>query len=356
MANPVCIKEIQLKNFRCFENVTFSLDAPIVFIEGSNGSGKTSLLEAVHYLCYMRSFRTHIPQDLVHFGNDTFFLGAVLDTDLLTVGSRGTKKQVRINKKPITSYKELRTLCKVITVTQDDADIVTGSPEKRRLFLDHALVLHDDQLTETMRLFRRILETRNAFLLQGGTQDEFEIWTYKLWETSRKIQQARTDFLECIVKKGRTIKEFFLDSHTFSITYQTKHLLLTENYETFFKNSQKLFEKERYFKRSCFGAHLDDIEIIFNDKPARMFSSRGQQKLLTLFLKIAQILSLTALHGPVIFLIDDFLSDFDTPTLSRILQTCLTLQAQIIFTSPLSSGPEQMALAELNCPFLKISI
>ena len=356
MANTVCIKEIQLKNFRCFENVTFSLDAPVVFIEGSNGSGKTSLLEAIHYLCYMRSFRTHIPQDLVHFGTDTFFLGAMLDNDHLTIGLRGTKRQVKINKKVITSYKELRTLCKVITVTQDDADIVTGSPEKRRLFLDHALILHDDQLIETMKLFRRILETRNAFLFQGGTQDEFEIWTYKLWETSRKIQQARTDFLKLIVEQGKTIKGFFLDSHTFSITYQTKHLLLSESYETFFKNSQKLFEKERYFKRSCFGAHLDDIEILFNDKPARMFSSRGQQKLLTLFLKIAQVLSLTSLYGPVIFLIDDFLSDFDTPTLFRILQNCLILPVQIIFTSPLSSGPEQMALSNLNTSFLKISI
>ncbi len=327
-----------------------------MLIEGLNGSGKTSLLEAIHYLCYVRSFRTHIPHDLVSFGNETFFIAATLQNDLVTIGSTGTKRQVKINQKPITSYTQLRSVCRVVTVTQEDIDIVKSSPEKRRSFLDHALVLHNPELTESMKTFRHILDTRNAFLLRGGTEDEFAIWTEKLWESSCVIQKARREFLTTMLEHAQKLEGYFLPSHTFSISYHAKQEQKFESYQQFQVQSQKLFEKEKYLRRSLFGAHLDDIEILFNGKPARLFSSRGQQKLLILFLKIAQVATLKSMHGSTIFLIDDFLSDFDNATLLRIVKTCLFLQVQLIFTTPLSSGPEHTALKEIGCDFLKISI
>jgi DNA replication and repair protein RecF len=354
--NATCIKSLSLKNFRCFTNTSFSFDAPVVLIEGLNGSGKTSLLEAIHYLCYVRSFRTHIPQDLVSFGSETFFIAATLQNDQVTIGSTGTKRQVKINQKPITSYTQLRSVCRVVTVTQEDIDIVKSSPEKRRSFLDHALVLHNPELAENMKMFRHILDTRNAFLVRGGTEDEFDIWTEKLWLISRSIQKERGAFLTTILEHAKKLEHYFLPSHTCSIVYQAKQDQKWETYEQFYAQSQKLFERERYLRRSLFGAHLDDIEILFNGKPARLFSSRGQQKLLTLFLKIAQVATLKSIHGPTIFLIDDFLSDFDNATLLRIIKTCLLLEVQLIFTTPLSSGPEHTALKEIGCDFLKISI
>ena len=260
-----------------------------MLIEGLNGSGKTSLLEAIHYLCYVRSFRTHIPHDLVSFGNETFFIAATLQDDHVTIGSTGTKRQVKINQKPITSYTQLRSVCRVVTVTQEDIDIVKSSPEKRRSFLDHALALHNPELTESMKTFRHILDTRNAFLIRGGMKDEFDIWTEKLWDSSRVIQKARCEFLATMLEHAQKLEGYFLPSQTFSIIYQPKREQKGESYQQFYAQSQKLFERERYLRRSLFGAHLDDIEILFNSKPARLFSSRCQQKLLTLFLKIVLV-------------------------------------------------------------------
>lgn len=327
-----------------------------MLIEGLNGSGKTSLLEAIHYLCYVRSFRTHIPHDLVTFGNETFFIAATLQNDEVTIGSTGTKRQIKINQKPITSYSQLRSVCRVVTVTQEDIDIVKSFPEKRRNFLDHALVLHNPEIAENMKNFRHILDTRNAFLLKEGSKEEFDIWTEKLWESSQRIQHARRDFLSLLLEHAKKLENYFLPSQTFSITYSTKQEKSFDLYSEFYEQSQRLFEKERHLRRSLFGAHLDDLEIIFNGKPARLFSSRGQQKLLTLFLKIAQVATLKSVHGSPIFLIDDFLSDFDNATLLRIIKTCLLLQVQLIFTTPLSLGPEHTALKEADCSFIKISI
>ena len=65
---------VQLKDFRCFGQKTIDLNSPIVLICGSNGSGKTSLLEAVYYGCYLRSFRTHLSRDLIALEKDSFFI------------------------------------------------------------------------------------------------------------------------------------------------------------------------------------------------------------------------------------------------------------------------------------------
>lgn len=354
----ICIQAVSLKNFRCFTNATFSLNAPVILIEGANGSGKTSLLEAIHYLCYVRSFRTHSPHDLVAFEKDTFFIAATLQEDELTIGVTGSKRQVKINKKPITSYTQLRAVCRVVTVTQEDLGIVQASPERRRSFLDHALVLHFPEHTELMKTFRQTLDLRNAFLLRGAnsTEDEFAIWTQKLWEISHQVQEARKKYLKLLLHEGAKLSGYFLDSQAFSITYLTKQKTNFTTYQEFSHASLALFERECFMRRSLFGAHLDELEIIFGGKPARVFSSRGQQKLLALFLKIAQVAALKKDHGPVIFLIDDFLSDFDNPTLLRILEVSLNLQVQLVFTTPLSSGPEHTALTQINCTPLKISI
>ena len=68
------LTHITLNNFRCFDKASFDLDAPIVLIHGSNGTGKSSLLEALHYLCYLRSFRAHSSRELMRFGEDDFFI------------------------------------------------------------------------------------------------------------------------------------------------------------------------------------------------------------------------------------------------------------------------------------------
>lgn len=364
------LKELNLKNFRCFTQKKIHFDPSITVIEGSNGSGKTSLLEAIHYFCYVKSFRTPSPKDLIHFDNETFFLSSIMEnneqTDHITIGCSGTKRHVKINQKAITSYKELRDVCQIVTVTQEDIALVKESPEKRRSFIDHAVVLHKPEIADTFKAFRYLLDMRNAFLSQKAhiSLEEFEIWTKKLWLISTAIQKERNDFLNLLLSHAPRFADCFLPSHTFSFLYKIKEGEQYNTWEDFYNNSEALFQKERFYKRTLFGAHLDDIEIMFNQKPARLFSSRGQQKLLSLFLKILQMYTLKSKlildnkNHPLslIFLIDDFLSDFDNQTLEKILKTCFSLEAQLIITTPLSSGPELAALNKFNCDFKIISL
>ena len=110
------LNRLTIKNFRCFTDFVVDLSAPLILIEGANGSGKTSLLEAMHYACYLRSFRTHSPRDLICFGQNTFFIkadfsdevsGGTSESQELHIGFSGKKRLVKLNQKAVGSYKEL---------------------------------------------------------------------------------------------------------------------------------------------------------------------------------------------------------------------------------------------------------
>ena len=108
------VKQLQIKNFRCFSDSTFAFNSKLVILQGDNGSGKISLLEALYFLCYVRSFRTYYPNELCTFGKNNFFIKASycsdknnFDTNVVQVGVENKKKLLKINNKSLISYKEL---------------------------------------------------------------------------------------------------------------------------------------------------------------------------------------------------------------------------------------------------------
>src|SRR3989338_259222 len=106
------LEKIELKNFRCFTKVSFDFSTDIVIIYGNNGSGKTTIIEALHYLCYLSSFRSRLPGEIAQFESESFFIkGTVTQEDLevveIQVGFAKKQKIAKIGQKPISSYKEL---------------------------------------------------------------------------------------------------------------------------------------------------------------------------------------------------------------------------------------------------------
>lgn len=336
------IQQLQLKNFRCFTDITLALDHPIVLIEGPNGSGKTSLLEAIHYLCYIRSFRTHIPKDLTHEQANSFFIKAhITQDDLkheLQVGFSGKKKLVKIDQRPVQSLKELMNFYRVVTLTEDDLNLIKGGPDVRRTFLDTALILLDTEAVAQLRTFKTVVDSRNALFLKGSpSRASYHLWTQQLWHLSHEIQLSRTALLEKLEGRvGQLLGDYFnFDRQlTVRLQYQPKNSNLQEGFEQFLAGASNFYEEEVRLRRSLFGAHLDDFSIQFCHKSSKVYASRGQQKLVMVLLKVALMLELCTARGPSIFLLDDFLTDFDQPTVQTLLKLLSSMRSQLIFTSP----------------------
>lgn len=354
-----CLQSIQLKNFRCFESVTLNFDGPLVLIQGINGSGKTSILEALHYACYLKSFRTHSPRDLIRFGQKGFFIKTTFNNQEVSIGCTGSKRHVKVNQKVIASYKELRNFYRIVTVTEDDVDLVRESPEKRRSFVDHALLLHNPELMSLFKEYKHVVESRNALLnRQHINGDDLEVWTKTLWEHAQKIKEERVAYLEGLQKTIDTyLSGYWQGDYSLVLSYAPKKIDHNLSWEGFLSFWNKELKKNEYiYRRSLFGTHLDDIKILFQGKAARLFSSRGQQKLIVMLIKIAQVQHLMKEQGATCFLLDDFMTDFDEKTIQKLVEACKNLKTQLIFTSPVTNGVDGTILKKQGALTLNVSI
>lgn len=347
------IQDVVIRNFRCFSEKTARFDGRVVVIEGPNGSGKSSLLEALHYCCYLRSFRTHLHKDLVSLSSDHFFLDvgfyhhATTSYDRINVGfSPGEGKVVKFNERQIQSYKEIINHFRVVTLAADDLMLVHSSPELRRDFLNYALTLHNNDLIGSYKTYKTLLDQRNKFLQLSaggyGRRDELLTWTHELWKAGLVIQQARTAYLKKLEQEvNLLLATYFADSQTQDLTvsfdYQAKYgvdLLDQAAFNDLYES--KISFTEQDFGRTLFGPHLDDFVIYFHHKKARVFASRGQQKLLVLLIKIAQLKHLSEAGEPGVLLLDDFMTDFDADKVERSVAALKNLTYQMFISCPIS--------------------
>jgi DNA replication and repair protein RecF len=330
----VQVSTISFKNFRCFPTLDLTILDSCVVVSGGNGTGKTTVLEGLHYLCYLRSFRTHTPRDLIRFNTNHFFIKAQYyqqrnstEQHSIQVGFEGAKRLVKIDNRTISSYKDLINQFRVITMTEDDVMLIKGGPDQRRIFIDHALIIKEPELLADMKTFKSILGNRNMLLKSGKTNSEsYDIWTQQLLKVSVKVQRKRQELLYALSHVVNTfIQQYFETGLSITIHYKEKEALLSDE-----------FKKQEYrWGRSLFGAHLDDFFIQYEGKYSRSFASRGQQKLIIFLLKVAQIKVLGGdAGGSCMFLIDDFLTDFDEKTIEKLVEVTLSLPGQKLFTLP----------------------
>lgn len=313
---------------------------------GSNGSGKTSLLEALHYGCYLRSFRTHLPRELIAHSKDTFFINIQFKEQSqlheLHVGfSQSSKKRlVKLNQKPIQTYKELTDRYRIITLTSDDLALIHEGPEVRRTFIDQAIALAHPEYGASLRKYKHILANRTKILATGHMNQElYETWSQQLWDQSCILQEQRAIALKALQERTNTLlTQFVPEPLRITFTYKARLIGEARSWQELYEARPQLFDQERAMGRSLFGAHLDDIAIHFQEKGSKAFASRGQQKLIALLLKVAQLQELVAAKGPSIVLVDDFMSDFDTNRIITLLTMLKSLECQLILTSPTSTG------------------
>ncbi len=362
MANsdPI-ITNFVIKNFRCFSQYTINFDHGIALIEGCNGVGKTSLLEALYYSCYLRSFRTHAPRELIQFGYDNFFIKTEVkaaDTGLshsLHIGFSPSKRLVKVDDKVVHSFKDLMYLYKIVSLTEDDLDLIKGSPSMRRSFMDQALILKDPSFATVLRTHRHIVDQRNALLnARSIDQDTYTILSKQLWESSMQIAAQRLAFLQELKQEVAPLLEQLTIKGTLSLSYLPKREY-GQSFIAFQDAYPELAQQEYRFKRTLFGAHLDDIQILFYEKKSRTYASRGQQKMIVLLLKMAQSMLLSHEKTPLIFLLDDFMTDFDEKRSEQLIELMTTIEAHLLFSSPIKGGPLNRFFASRNIDHVKLT-
>lgn len=347
------INNLRLKNFRCFSTLDLSFDNKFVVLEGDNGTGKSTILEALHYACYLKSFRTRLKKELVNFEQDHFFLQVDFEEEFdlsknqIQIGfSKNDTKSVKFNQKQVISYKDIISRYKVISLAEDDLQLVVGAPEFRRSYLNQSLFLLNPEILILLKEYKKILDQRNRFIainsqskIVGTKKNELFSWTEQLWSRTYLLQNQRVEFLKKVENKVNLFLDQYFSSMDSKISIEliySKKNFKQDSFDEFWKFYEKdLIHKEQRWQRTLFGFHLDDFTINFKNKRARFFASRGQQKLVLFLLKVVQLLEIQE-NEPGVLLLDDFLTDFDINKLMGAIFLLKDQNFQFFITSPIT--------------------
>ena len=294
-------------------------------IFGDNGSGKTSILEAIHLLSVGKSFKTNKKVELIKKGDDQlilngFFIKKRIETNVSTLINRKRKQKIKINGKEISKRKNLLGVNSVVILSPEEQKITKGPAKERRLFFDKLFSITSNNYLICLQQYIKTLKQRN-FVLKSNIKIEkiepnLKIWDdiliekgINLWkEKILNIERFNKIFLE-------TVKEFdeniYLDLH-----YHNQEL----NKNKYIKILNEKKQRDFLLKRTTFGPHLDNILFLWNKNCIRTYGSEGENKTLLVILKISELKYIKSTTGQQpILLLDDLFATIDLKRSKKII-------------------------------------
>lgn len=311
------LHDITLRNFRSYTEASFEFEDGVNIIIGPNASGKTNLLEAIHCICFGKGFKSSDSGLIKHNeawlrlesrtgSNERSF---TLEKD---INSFKTKKQNIINGKKI-SRLGFENIIPVVVFQPDDLRLTTGSPERRRKYIDKLLIQIIPTYKTDLLAYERILKQRNKALKTSSINtSQMFAWNIQLVEKGTKISKNRQSIIEIINKNISDIYSDVADKNN-SINIEYSSNISLTNYN---ENFLSLLEKNSYYDRetgnTSVGPHRDDIIVKLNSRPIKDIGSRGENRTLLLALKNIELELIEKSHNKKpILLLDDVFSELD---------------------------------------------
>ncbi len=310
------INNIKLLNFRNYENLNLDVKSPSSLLLGSNGQGKTNLLEAIKFVSVLKSFREDERINLIKLGKES---AAILIEEENLIGKKklkcvlnGNKLDLFINDKHIKSHNDFIGQLNVVSFTPRDVFLFKDSRATRRYFIDEELSKLSPAYSLAVKDFSKVLKERNE-LLKKETLDEtlLEVLTKRLAKLNREISVRRNAFINELNKDlSNKFSSITGEERKLNLEYRTSLLNLSEN-EIFEKTMEYLNEDKRR-ESTHIGIHHDDIMAYIDDKDVSIFASQGQQRAVVITLKLVLIENIKKSIGeePIV-LLDDVFSELD---------------------------------------------
>ncbi len=353
------LHELTVRNFRLFSEFSFAPDPEAVTVFLSpNGTGKTSVLEAVNALATASSFRTNAASDMIKSGETTAEVHGVVfqrerrvQVDLtITRGIRNTTKRMLVNGQRPRSRTELAEALPLTVFTPEGVDVVRGGPEHRRTFLTNLLTDVEPLTSEVVERFQRVLSQRNALLraLEGARptssqQAELELWSSDFCDVAELLVEHRValvDRLAPLVR--RCYQQLAENDHQVGVRYERSWD------ESLASSLASSFNDDRLRGYTTVGPHRDDLELTLEGRDARRQASQGEQRSLALALRLGGHELVHAQRGvDPLLLLDDVFSELDPVRANRLLGLLPAGQTLVTTAAPLPEALVPAAVIDL---------
>ena len=326
------LTELEVRDFRNVRG-KIACGVGLNILLGENGQGKTNWLEAIYFLATTHSFRTSRLSEAIRFGETTAIVtGQVRQSEEITRELRaiveGNAKAFLVNGKREAVQRYLGQLHAVV-FNADELEIVRGTPENRRRFLDESITAIHPPYVQSVSDYNRVIKQKNS-LLQTARDREYSLektsellkpWNEQLSLIAAKIHRSRVRFVERL--NEALDKDLFGDRHItirYASSLEEKGDL--NDYASLIAERLKLrVQAEVAAGYSLIGTHRDDLEILLDGREIRKFGSSGQQRSALLMLQLANIEIYFAQRGEYpLFLLDDIDAELDYRRIGQLLE------------------------------------
>ena len=334
------LNKIILTQFRNYLFQEYNFNERIIGICGANGTGKTNLLDAIHYLCFSKSYFAKPDvqsdfRDLRGFRLEGIF-GQNHDTDSVICILRETnRKELLLNGDAYKKFSSHIGKYPCVFIAPDDVQLITEGSETRRHFIDTILSQLNPGYLHNLIDYKKILEERNSLLKVASERnylDETLIDTLdeQLVNKGQFIYDTRNHFFASFIP-------MVADEYT-AIAGNQDDIQLTyysQLHNTAFKDLlQQNRQRDLYLQRTGFGIHKDDLEIMMETFPFKSMASQGQRKSLLFALKLAEFAVLKKEKGfAPLLLLDDVFEKLDADRMNNLLhKVCVEEAGQVFIT------------------------
>lgn len=332
------LERLAITGLRNLDAVDIRLGPGANLFHGINGSGKTSLLEAVYLLSRGRSFRTRNLKSVIHHQRkDCTCFGSLVDqAGILPATGMGVSRsqdgdfQFRIAGEPVRTASQLSETLPLQLLNSDSFLLLDGSPSHRRRFLDWGVFHVEHDYRELWGRFQRCLKHRNSLLRHARIDPlQLAVWDREFVQVSLRIAEYRRQYLE-------DFHPVFLETCT-ALGVDTSLALSLhagwdqqQHLEDVLKEN---IERDRKVGHTLVGPHRADIRLQVGGKLASEILSRGQAKILVTALKIAQGIYLQRQKGrKCLYLLDDLPAELDANHRQRVGNLLESLGVQVLMT------------------------
>ncbi len=319
------IHKVKLINFRNFISTSVTVGLGVNFFYGDNGSGKTSVLEAINYLSQARSFRALKNSSIINYDAKEFILYSELfseSADLIyklgIVRESGGDIKVNFNGSPLNRVADLANNICIQAIVPNGLSLLEAGPGMRRSFVDWGCFYHFHDFSDISTDFRKIIKQRNVLLASKTSPDYLNYWNNCFVNISVKVTGKRIEYLSIFNKYINEIIHRFLPNIEISLELSPGH---KTDYEEFISQLSSHAGREYAMGYSLFGPQKADLIIKVNNKPSLDILSRGQQKLLVIALKLAQgIVYQKLMKTNCVYIIDDLGAELDKNSIDKVFE------------------------------------
>ena len=321
------LEKLTLTNFKNYREVSLEFSDKINCFIGDNGSGKTNLLDAIHYLSFCKSAFNPVDMQNVRHGEDFFSIhGTFMKNgdvpDLVSCIQKVNQRKVfKINQKEYDRLADHIGLYPLVMVSPYDRDLINAGSEVRRKYLDGVISQFDRAYLDDLISYNKALAQRNALLKQFADTHRFSlevlsVWDRQLAEYGHRIFKKRAAFLEEFI-------QVFQQYYAF-ISKEKEEVGLLYISQLFDNDLDQLLavtvDRDRALRFTTQGIHKDDLELVISGHPLKKFGSQGQQKSFVIAVKLAQFEYTRNIKGfKPILLFDDIFDKLDDKRVRQII-------------------------------------